>query len=88
MRRDREISFASDTLGKEIGEGISRLVHSPKSRARDSIAKSIVGMVGDNIDVGEAIIGDSTGILIVDGPIARALGMVSASANLGQISGG
>jgi hypothetical protein len=32
---------------------------------RDGIVNSIAGMIGDDVDVGEAIIGDGAGILSV-----------------------
>jgi hypothetical protein len=54
------------------------VVHS----ALNEIVKSIVGLVGDDVDSGEAIIGGG------DGKIARELGTARASADLGRIHGG
>jgi hypothetical protein len=49
--------------------------------ARNGIVKSIVGLVGDDVDAGEAIISDG------DGQVARELGTVRESADLGHIHG-
>jgi hypothetical protein len=54
-----EISFALDTPGK----GISQKIGSPNGRARDGIINSMVGMVDDDMDAGEATICDGAGIL-------------------------
>jgi hypothetical protein len=82
-----EISVASGALGNVIGDGIGRVMDGSSGRGRDGIVESIVGTVGGDKNVGEAIIGDSAGILIVDEPIAREPGLVRASADLAYING-
>jgi hypothetical protein len=57
MRTTPGISFASDTLGNEIGERHRKRDHSPKPPAPHiEIVKSIVGMITDDIDMGEAMV--------------------------------
>lgn len=52
---DPELSFASDTLGKGIGEGVGRLSGNLTGRSRDGIVKLVVR---DYPDMEKVIIGD------------------------------
>jgi hypothetical protein len=57
MRTTLGISFASDTLGNEIGEGHRKSDRYPKRPAAHiGLVKSIVGLVADDIDMGEAMV--------------------------------
>jgi hypothetical protein len=75
-----EISFTSDTHGREIGDGLSRMISIPSRLAREATLKAIITMVGGNVGTGEAIIGDS------DRRTARELGIVRVSTNIAQIN--
>jgi hypothetical protein len=56
MRTTLGISFASDTLGNEIGQGIGNVIASPTPGPHIGIVKSIAGMAADDIDMGEAMV--------------------------------
>jgi hypothetical protein len=50
------ISFVSGTLGEEIREGIGRITETPSYRVLDGVDKSVVDMVGCDMDVEKSIL--------------------------------
>jgi hypothetical protein len=62
MHTALQMSFASDTVGNEIGEGIGTMIGGQSGGARDRTAKSNVS-IGDDTDVAEPITGRGAGIL-------------------------
>jgi hypothetical protein len=49
---------------KEIQFGFGRAINRPSGRVGHAIVKAIVGMVGDDMDIGEVIFGDGGRILM------------------------